>query len=228
MNSGNPQGMTPTRSGRFVSDIIADLQAANDNPIDGYQHLDVNNLEKAVETLADVVPGLANYIARARDNCNMNQTDLTREESAAIYLYTMQTPFYSRLNETLRANNRDALQPWFAFLKLFMTALGRLKSREALIWRGVAKDVGPTFVANTVHTWWSVNSCSEGTNVVEFYLGETGTIFAISAKKGKDISDYSAMADEREVLLMCGTRLHVKSDPLNFQKRLSIVHLEER
>ena len=211
-----------------MGDIITNLQAGNKNPIDGYQQLDVDNLEKATESLVDVVPGLANYIVRARENCNKNRRWLTHEESASIYLYTMQTPFYSCLNEALRAGNREVLEPWLAFLKLFMTALGHLPSRDALIWRGVAKDVGSTLVANTVLTWWSINSCSEDTNVVECYLGETGTIFAIDAKNGRDISDYSAMTDEREVVLMCGTRLNVKSHPLNFQKRLSLVHLEER
>jgi hypothetical protein len=49
------------------------------------------------------------------------------------------------------------------------------------------------FVATATQTRWSVNSCYEGTNVVEFDLGDTGTMFAIAVKRGKHISDYSAM-----------------------------------
>lgn len=229
MGNGNAQKMARIRSERFVSRAISDLQAANKNPIDGYQHLRIEKLEKTVEKLADVVPGLKIYVNRAKDNCNQNSTLLTHDQSAAIYLYSMQTPFYSCLNVALRAKNREALKPWFPFLKLFMSALEKLPSLEVIIWRGVGQDVGSTFTANAMETWWSVNSCSTDLKVVQFYLGEKeGTVFAIAAMNGKNISDYSAIKDEQEVVLMCGTRLHVKSDALSFQDRLSIVHLEEK
>ena len=227
MDNPNAQGMTQTTSTRFVSHGISDLQAANNNPIYGYQHLPIEKLEKTIEKLVNVVPGLTNYVTQAKNHCNQNSTLLTHDESAAIYLYSMQTSFYSCLNEALRAKDRQALKPWFAFLKLFMSALEKLPPLRRIIWRGIAEDVGSNFVQNTTQTWWSVNSCSTDLRVVEFYLGDKGTVFTIDAKKGKAISNYSAMKDECEVVLMCGTHLHIKSNPLSFQNRLSIVHLEE-
>ena len=57
---------------------------------------------------------------------------------AAIALYTMEwTPFYESiyhlLNTNLRDENRDALKPWFLYLKLLITALQRLPRPEGRI-----------------------------------------------------------------------------------------------
>ena len=103
-------------------------------------------------------------LSTAKENYNRHSTLLTRDESAAIYLYSMPTSFFSRLNNTLRAENRHALKPWFAFLKLFITALEKLPSTKATIWRGVNYDDTLIFVDNDVHIWWSVNSCSMNPN----------------------------------------------------------------
>jgi len=88
-------------------------------------------------------------------------------------------------------------------------------------------DVGSTLVKNDVKAWWSVTSCSTDLSVVQMYLGDTGTVFAIEAIQGKCISAYSVFQEEQEVVLMPGTRLRVKSPPLNFENRLFIVHLKE-
>jgi hypothetical protein len=58
-------------------------------------------------------------------------------------------------------------------------------------------------------------------------LGENGTLFAIEAIHGKDISMFSAVPDEQEVILMPGTRVRAKSQSLNVMDRLFIIHLEE-
>jgi hypothetical protein len=72
-----------------------------------------------------------------------------------------------------------------------------------------------------------VNSCSRDLEVVELYLGESNTVFAIKSLHGKDISSFSSIQTEHEVVLLPGTRLRVQSNALNFEHRLSIVHLEE-
>ena len=71
------------------------------------------------------------------------QDGLTIDESAAIRLYTIewQKPhrsLYSMLNETLKTADRKALQPYFKYFKLFLTALVKLPSvPPQTIWRGV-------------------------------------------------------------------------------------------
>ncbi|CAF2972533.1 unnamed protein product [Rotaria sp. Silwood2] len=180
-----------------------------------------------MEKIIPLVPDVEQYVLLAKQNCNRNSSILSLDESAAIYLYTMPIGFVTRLNEALRAENRNALKSWFAFLKLFITALEKLPSCHIVVWRGVADDVGSAFVDNDVQIWWSVNSCSRALNVVEVYLGDKGTVFAIDAVNGKDVSAFSVFKEEQEVILMPGSRFCVKSKSLNFRNSLFIVHLEE-
>ena len=112
------QQMTPTRSNRFVNNDILEFQQANRTPICGYRDVLVMSLEEAVESIVEFVPHVKNYARIAKDRCRQN-TVLTINESAAIYLYTMDTPFYPTLNKTLRAENRHALEPWFQCMSIF-------------------------------------------------------------------------------------------------------------
>jgi hypothetical protein len=212
---------------RFVNTAPSELEDANRNPIYGYQHLRLLTLEEATEPLNPLVPDVVHYVSIAKNECNRNTTLLTWDESASIYLYSMPIPFFSRLNDTLRAENRHALQPWFAFLKLFITALLRLPSTEKTVWRGVSGDIGTVFDDGDVHIWWSVNSCSPDISVVEQYLDTSSTLFAIDVSHGKDISEYSTFQTEKEIVLMPGTRLRAKAHSLNFESRFFLVHLKE-
>lgn len=214
-------------SHRFLNNNFLELQQINRSPIYGYQDLPVMTLEQAVENILSVIPSLPDYVASAKQNCNRTSTLLTWDESAAIYLYSMQTDFFATLNRTLRDEKRHLLKPWFAYLKLLLTALRKLPSFNDTVWRGVTGDIDSSFANNGVQTWWSVNSCSKAVNVVEAFLGVKGVLFAIKVAHGKDISDYSAIRDEQEVLIMSGTRLRMKNMPLTFNNNLLIIQLEE-
>ncbi|CAF4292721.1 unnamed protein product, partial [Adineta steineri] len=141
----------------------------------------------------------------AKNRYNRHLDLLMRDESAAVYLYSMSSPFFRFLNEALRAEDRHALIPWFAYLKLFMTALKKLPSIKTVVWRGVYGDVSSVFANNNIDIWWSVNSTSMDLKIVQPFLGEHGTLFTIEAMHGKDISQFSANPEEKEVILMPGT-----------------------
>jgi hypothetical protein len=212
---------------RFVNNNLSELEDANRSPIFGYEDLPLLTLEEAVEKIIPPIDRLMDYIATAKKKYNRHSTLLTRDESAAIYLYSMPTPFFTRLNDTLRAENRHELKPWFAFLKLFITALENLPSTRKTVWRGVSGDFSSIFADGDLHIWWSVNSCSMDLKVVERYLANTGTVFAIDAVDAKDISAFSTFPEEQEIILMPGTRLRAKCQSLNFESRFFLVHLEE-
>jgi hypothetical protein len=219
------QQVMPIGRNRFGNSVISELHQANRNTISGYQDLPLMSLEEAVQSIVPFVPHVMSYADTAKKFCRQNTT-LSINESAAIYLYTMPIPFYKNLNKTFRAENPHALKPWFAFLKLFITALRKLPSHPTTVWRGVGGNIGADFAENDVHTWWSVNSCSSYVNVAGMFAGETGTLFCINVIHGKDITAYSANQSEEEIILMPGTRLCVKGmrpEP----NGLSIVHLEE-
>ncbi len=211
----------------FLSNTISELQEVNRNPIDGYQDLPVPTLEEAIQKITPPIPRIMDYVATAKKECNRNSKLLTWDESAAIYLYSMPISFFPCLNSALRVKNRHALKSWFAFLKLFITALEKLPSTKKTVWRGVEGDVGSIFADGDVHIWWSVNSCSMALYIVQIFLGDRGTLFAIDTIYGKDVSAFSAFPDEQEVILMPGTRVRAKCKPLSFIDRLSVIHLEE-
>ena len=150
------------------------------------------------------------------------------DESAAIYLYTMQTPVHNKLNKALRTENPSEINKWLPYLKLLITALNKLPSLpKTTVWRGVEGDISFNFEDNPVQRWWSVNSCSKSLNVIGRYLNESGTFFAIETVYGKDISQYSAMRDEEEVILMPGTRVRLQCSPLEIQGKPYTVSLKE-
>ena len=220
--------MTSMRSDRYVDRSVLEFQLANRSPIAGYEDEETVSLEEAVKKIIPFVGDVSKYVQDAKQKCNQNSALITWDESAAIYLYTMSIPLFSRLNETLRTENRHALKPWFAFLKLFLSALDKLPSSTVTVWRAVAGDIGSSIIINKENTWWSINSSSTALNVVEWFLGDYGTLFTINAIYGKKIHEYSAFPDEKEVILMPGTHLLTTSEPLFFKNSLRIIHLQGR
>ena len=214
-------------SGRFVNDALSELQGTNRSPIYGYEDSPIQTLEETMEKIITFIPLAMDYVTTAKRKCNQRSIFLTQDESAAIYLYSMPTSIFSRLNEALRAEDRHALEPWFPFLKLFITALEKLPSRKQTIWRGVSGDVGSIFDDGDMQIWWNVTSCSSDLSVVKKYLVENSTLFIIEASHGKDISSYSTFPEEKEILLMPGTHVRAKCHSFNLEDHFCIVHLDE-
>ena len=212
---------------RYVDNNFSELQKANQSPIFGYEELPLLTLEEAVTKLSSSILRLFEYVKTAKEKCNKCSTLLTLDESAAIYLYTMPTIFYASLNEALRAEDRHALKPWFAFLKLFITALEKLPSVQVVVWRGIRIDDFTILDDTDPQIWWSVNSCSINVNVVEPYIGEKGVLFAIESVNTKNIAGFSSISDEQEFILMPGTRLRRRFEPFNFINKLLVIHFTE-
>jgi hypothetical protein len=213
-------------NGRVVNNTLADFEEPNRKRIVGYEDSPLLTLEEAVQPIISIVDRLVDSVAIAKKKCNRHSDLLTWDESAAIYLYTMSASLNLRFNETLRAK-RHALKPWFYLLKLFITALEKLPSTSGVFWRAVSGEVGSIFDDNDVHIWWSVNSCTMDLRSIQAYLGDNGTLFAIHTMNAKDITAFSAVQDEREVVLMPGTKLRAKSESFSFIDRLWVLHLEE-
>ncbi|CAF4150246.1 unnamed protein product [Adineta steineri] len=155
--------------------------------------------------------------------------DLPRDESAAIYLYTMElgeSSFNQVINRALRAEDRSSLKPWFAYLKLFDVAIQKLPNAQKNLWRGVPIDITSNFKKGDEFTWWAINSCSTSDNIIKDLLRPNSTLFSIEAKNGKDISSYANCPNEKEVILCPGTRFRVVSDPVD-ESPMHLIHLQE-
>src|SRR5277367_3443019 len=202
-------------------------------PVYGYHVEKLVSIEKALEPIEPQIDQLPRFIKLAKDHCYFpSEHGLTHDESAAVYIYTMEwgdTTLYRVLNKALRSENRQLLKIWFPYLKLFDTALEKLPTVKEVLWRGVSLDIGKKFTKNQLVTWWSINSCSSSVNVIKSFIGneKNSTLFLIEAINGKKISGYTEYENENEIILKMGTQFRVKCDPLVQSNGSYIVHLIE-
>ncbi|CAF5079723.1 unnamed protein product [Rotaria magnacalcarata] len=201
-------------------------------PIAGYWAYDLLSLEESLEGFLPKINELKRTIKEAKKYCTQpSPHNLTRDESAALFLYTMEAgdhSFYRLLNQVLRKENRNEVIPWFSYLKLFDTALRKLPKVKGNIWRAVAGNVTSGYTVNKTVTWWTVSSCSTSADVVKAFLkpDQEATLFMIEAVAGRNLAGYTMYPDEHEVILEFGTQLLVKN--IGFQHgNLRLVHLIE-
>lgn len=210
---------------------------ANFDPIVGYAKAPLLPLVKACAPLIGIIHDLPTYVQLALYETPEEPSDgLTIDESAAIRLYTIEwrkphPSLYSMLNGTLKTADREALQPYFKYLKLFFTALVKLPCVPSqTIWRGVTKDLSADFLPGTLVTWWAFSSCTTTMTVLNnnMYLGNAGarTLFSVEAINGRTIRAHSHFANEDEILLLPGTHMIVQSQ-LNPAPDLYIIHLKQ-
>src|SRR4051794_39552920 len=112
---------------RRLSDIVEEHGRIR-TPIQGYEKMPLVSLEEAIEPLISVVPNVKNNTWSVKQNCANPPNGFSSDESASIMLYTMGSSadsLYMKLNNTLRGGDRNLLQPWFLYLKLFITALSK-------------------------------------------------------------------------------------------------------
>ncbi|CAF3605063.1 unnamed protein product, partial [Adineta steineri] len=122
------------------------------SPILGYAEEPLLPLAQACAPLNDIFHNLSFYVDVALKETPEQPPDgLTINESAAIRLYTIEwdkphRSLYSTLNYNLKNNDRQALLPFFKYLKLFLTALVKLPCVPPLtVWRGVTMNLSEEF-----------------------------------------------------------------------------------
>ncbi|CAF3971452.1 unnamed protein product [Rotaria sp. Silwood1] len=123
------------------TDLLAEPIARLLSPIKGYEAAPLVSLEQAVTSIAIFFDCIEENVWIVKENSKTPSDGLNQDESVAVHLYTMQfdsdPSFYQLLNLTLRGENSDNFKRWFAYLKLFMTALHKLPSHLQTVWRGV-------------------------------------------------------------------------------------------
>ncbi|CAF1008719.1 unnamed protein product [Adineta steineri] len=204
-------------------------------PIEGYQKMPLISLEKAVEPILFCCPDIYRRVFVAMSNCENPIDGLDQNESASIFLYTMEWEpqeecLYYVLNKTLRTENRQKLRPWFSYLKLVLTALQKLPAEKQTIWRGVTLDLSQQYEVGKRYVWWAFSSCTRSLAILESeqFLGKHGsrTLFSIECQNGKKIRSHSYINVEDEILLLPATQFEVISK-LNPSSDLHIIHLKQ-
>ena len=128
------------------------------------------------------------------------------------------------------------------FLRLMLEARAKLRRGNAAAgqhkcYRGIPKDMvedsGPCarYEEGDEVFWWGFSSCTRNARVLESpqFFGDKGerTLFTVEARGAVDISEYSLIPREEEVLLFPGTMLEVSSR-LRMGPGLWLVQLSER
>ncbi|CAF3987256.1 unnamed protein product [Rotaria sordida] len=210
-----------------------DLNDKRIPPNYGYRNQSLVSLEHALEPIVPRIDHLHQYIKEALEKCHFpSEHDLTHDQSASIYLYTMEwgaQSLYRLLNKDLQSEDPSVLTPWFDYLKLFEIALTKLPTEKKRLWCGTNDNVNKNFIKGSEIIWRSVSSCSTTLNIIKDFLDNdtNATFFMIKAVNGRNLSGYTKYPDEEEVLLGPGTRLSVKNDDLELDDGLKVVHLVE-
>jgi len=206
-------------------------------PIVEYAKEPLLPLVEACAPLVNIIDDLSVYVRLALVKTPHEPPDgLTFDESAAIRLYTIEwkeshKSLYWMLNYTLKMSDRQALRPYFKYLKLLLTALVKLPSAPLqAVWRGVNKDLSKDFPRGTPVTWWAFSSCTTSLTVLEnnMFLSNVGerTLFSVEAINGRSIRAHSHFDYEDEILLLPGTYMEVQSQ-LSPAPGLHIIHLKQ-
>jgi len=195
---------------RFITDSLSKLETETYNPISGFETEPLVSLEEAVQNIIPFVSNIMEHVRTAKEKF-INHPNPPINEAAAIYLYTMPESIYGKLNETLYKEDGSSLKRWFPYLKLLLTGLYKLPPCPAKVWRGVGSVVVESFKENNTHTWWTITSCSKDHEFAKGFTCEKGILFCIDSVYGKDITSYSALQNEQEIILMPGTKLRVKN-----------------
>jgi hypothetical protein len=127
--------------------------------LEGYQNQILVPVDTAIKRLHGIIRSLSHDLSMARERTSAVPTDnLTKEESTAIYLYTMgkmssNQSLCEGLNYALRIKNRRELSPYLCFLKLFITALSKLDSVGQTIYRGAKIDLSGKYSVGKTFVW---------------------------------------------------------------------------
>ena len=187
-------------------------------PIQGYENMPLVSLEKAVISLASLIPDVKQMVWIAKQNCAHPKDGLTPDESAAIMLYTIEwepseKSFHFLLNKALRSAKREELKHWFSYLRLLITAHQKLPSTGSVIYRGVKLDLAEQYRRGDSVIWWGFSTCTSSIEVLQNqrFLGKNGTrtLFSIECNSGKNIRSHSFYAEEDEVLLLPARQFEV-------------------
>ncbi|CAF1504766.1 unnamed protein product [Adineta ricciae] len=204
---------------RLLEDIRSESKQILESITD-YEQEQLVSLEQACQPLKDILGNeLQLYITVAKLNSKEPKNGLSPDESASIYLYTMEwssreNSLYVLFNYALRTSDRSQLRPWFQYMKLFFTAFYKLPSIEnQTVWHGISEDLSKYYREGEELTWWSLISTTSSFDVLQssMYLGRvpTQTVFAIETNNGKLIRAHSHLQNDDEILLPPGIRLIV-------------------
>ena len=184
--------------------------------IDGYQFESIVSLEEALEFFIDKIDQLSDQIKEAKTKCHYpSDHGLTRDESAAIYIYSItgENSIYEQLEKAWESEDRNQLIPWFKYLKLLTNALNKLPNVTTEIWQGISfnEDEDKLLRIDSLQLYTCMGIYSPSKEEVVEHLDKMSILKKIligyNSVDGKDVSSFTK--DHRSgILVLPGIKIN--------------------
>ena len=192
-DSTNATTMSTNQQKQRLCDVLQE-PLSNLNPIHGLMEAPLLSLAAAARKTC--VPQLEAFVIIAQmegeEKSPGDPHGLNADEIAAIRMYTADSQLYPRLNALLRARSRQALKPFFSYLRLMLMARAKMPKHTGAVWCGVAGvDLRAKYPDGKRVTWWAFSSTTKRLDTLlnPQFLGQSGvrTVFMIEIATGVDI-----------------------------------------
>merc|ERR1712176_1129271 len=118
---------------------------------------------------------------------------LTKDECAAINVYTRDTQLYSSLNAVLLDADRSIAKAFFLYIKVFINGLRKIPKYKLkggkYLYRGISVNVTKQYRkfynSKLTFPWWTFTSTSKQEAVARKFAKGKGTMFKIKCDKGR-------------------------------------------
>jgi hypothetical protein len=196
--TATPSSPRPTIVGRYNK-----IGVSKTDPlllIIGYEDEPTVPLEEALELFHGKIPHLDDQISDAKSSCyHPSKHHLTRDESAALYLYLIigdEGTVHNHLQMAWDSNNRTQMKPWLKYLKLLRNGLNKLPDTTLEVWQGISggKNMQETLQSDSSPLYTAMGLGSSSIKQVKNDLqGEPGSgtiLVGYDCVYGKDVTDY--------------------------------------
>jgi hypothetical protein len=206
------------------------IQGLMDTPLSSLREAVAFITGPGAPSQADLMAGCDEAEARADQLLaeGPDEHGLEKDEIAAIHLYT-QNLMFRPLNRALWSKEREAVKPYWGYIRLLQHALFKVpKSEAGTIYRGIkdpyqdpqAPLTEAAMLAKAVESggsgepevWWGFGSCSTNQQPVMTFLGHVGVRVLYTIEGGssaRDVRKYSEFQHEAEVLMPFGSAFTV-------------------
>jgi len=196
---------------------------------DGLEEITVNKVEfypsnfVPIKTQQEVIKdqvGLSLSNKALTSSQNIQNSKLSNEQAALIYVYTVESPFYPSLNKAMRSGTVEERLVFQDYIYYLTNSLSLLDPFVGPVYRGIDCQISDYTCGKTI-VWPAFSSSTRDPKVaIEFLKGKHGTLFLINSKTARSIDQYSSIKTEQEVLFLPNSLFKIYSQVTDAGKKM--------
>jgi len=178
---------------------------------DGLEEIIINKVEfypsnyvpkKPDIEVMQIQVGLPTFNEAITSSKKIQGSVLSTEQSALIYVYTVESQFYPALNAAMRSGTKEERLAFQDYIYYLTNTLNLLDPFNGPVYRGINCQISDYKPGKSI-VWPAFSSSTKNPKIaIEFLKGKSGTLFLINAKTPRTIDKYSAIKTEEEVLFL--------------------------